>query len=114
MLRIRTQRVLLEEIIVLSSCDHVGCVNDTKGPTESETRVLAHSSKYNATARASPQYVVKGTGDTLGVDDYDRKGRGAGAQHLQFLVPGDQGFHRALAAEQEVSKQQREDAACCC
>jgi hypothetical protein len=65
-------RVPLEEIAVLSSCGHAGCLNDVKTAAESETCVYARSGKCKAAARVLN--IVKG--DTLGVDDYEREGKG--------------------------------------
>jgi hypothetical protein len=61
-----------EEIAVLSSCGHAGCYNDIKFAAESETCVYARSGKCKAAARVLN--IVKG--DTLGVDDYERNGKG--------------------------------------
>jgi len=65
-------RVPLEEIAVLSSCGHAGCYNDVKAAAESETCVYARSGRCKAAARVLN--IVKG--DTLGVDDYERDGKG--------------------------------------
>jgi hypothetical protein len=65
-------RVPLEEIAVLSSCGHTGCFNDVKAAAENETCVYARSGKCKAAARVFN--IVKG--DTLGVDDYEREGKG--------------------------------------
>ncbi|KAH9975966.1 hypothetical protein BGW80DRAFT_1168904 [Lactifluus volemus] len=65
-------RVPLEEIAVLSSCGHAGCFNDVKAAAESETCVYARSGKCKAAARVLN--IIKG--DTLGVDDYEREGKG--------------------------------------
>ncbi|KAN0130961.1 hypothetical protein V8E53_011339 [Lactarius tabidus] len=66
------QRVPLEEIAVLSSCGHAGCYNDVKAAAENETCVYARSGQCKAAARVLN--IVKG--DTLGVDDYERDGKG--------------------------------------
>lgn len=66
------ERVPLEEIAVLSSCGHAGCYNDLKVAAESETCVYARSGRCKAAARVLN--IVKG--DTLGVDDYERDGKG--------------------------------------
>jgi hypothetical protein len=66
------ERVPLEEIAVLSSCGHAGCYNDVKAAAESETCVYARSGRCKAAARVLN--IVKG--DTLGVDDYERDGKG--------------------------------------
>ncbi|KAI9440567.1 hypothetical protein H4582DRAFT_2110717 [Lactarius indigo] len=60
------ERVPLEEIAVLSSCGHAGCYNDVKAAAENETCVCK--------AAARVLNIVKG--DTLGVDDYERDGKG--------------------------------------
>jgi SNF2 family DNA or RNA helicase len=65
-------RVPLEEIAVLSSCGHAGCYNDVKAAAESETCVYARSGRCKSAARVLN--IVKG--DTLGVDDYERDGKG--------------------------------------
>jgi len=65
-------RVPLEEIAILSSCGHAGCYNDVKSAAESETCVYARSGRCKAAARVLN--IVKG--DTLGVDDYEREGKG--------------------------------------
>ena len=61
-----------EEIAILSSCGHAGCFNDVKSAAESETCVYARSGRCKAAARVLN--IVKG--DTLGVDDYEREGKG--------------------------------------
>ena len=66
------ERVPLEEIAVLSSCGHAGCYNDVKAAAENETCVYARSGQCKAAARVLN--IVKG--DTLGVDDYERDGKG--------------------------------------
>jgi len=66
------ERIPLEEIAVLSSCGHAGCYNDVKAAAESETCVYARSGRCKAAARVLN--IVKG--DTLGVDDYERDGKG--------------------------------------
>ncbi|KAI0305877.1 hypothetical protein B0F90DRAFT_1694134 [Multifurca ochricompacta] len=66
------ERIPLEEIAVLSSCGHAGCFNDVKPAAEGETCVYARSGRCKAAARVLN--IVKG--DTLGVDDYDRDGKG--------------------------------------
>ena len=66
------ERVPLEEIAVLSSCGHAGCYNDVKAAAENETCVYARSGRCKAAARVLN--IVKG--DTLGVDDYERDGKG--------------------------------------
>lgn len=65
-------KVPLEEIAILSSCGHAGCYNDVKSAAESETCVYARSGRCKAAARVLN--IVKG--DTLGVDDYEREGKG--------------------------------------
>ncbi|KAH9072095.1 hypothetical protein EDB83DRAFT_2361141 [Lactarius deliciosus] len=66
------ERVPLDEIAVLSSCGHAGCYNDVKAAAENETCVYARSGRCKAAARVLN--IVKG--DTLGVDDYERDGKG--------------------------------------
>jgi hypothetical protein len=66
------ERVPLEEIAILSSCGHAGCYNDVKAAAESEACVYARSGQCKAAARVLN--IVKG--DTLGVDDYERDGKG--------------------------------------
>ncbi|KAI9454431.1 hypothetical protein F5148DRAFT_1326581 [Russula earlei] len=66
------ERVPLEEIAVLSSCGHAGCYNDVRAAAETETCVYARSGRCKAAARVLN--IVKG--DTLGVDDYERDGKG--------------------------------------
>ncbi len=53
-------------------CGHAGCYNDVKAAAESETCVYARSGRCKAAARVLN--IVKG--DTLGVDDYKRDGKG--------------------------------------
>jgi SNF2 family DNA or RNA helicase len=65
-------KIPLEEIAILSSCGHAGCYNDVKSAAESETCVYARSGRCKAAARVLN--IVKG--DTLGVDDYEREGKG--------------------------------------
>jgi hypothetical protein len=66
------ERVPLEEIAVLSSCGHAGCYDDVKSAAETETCVYASSGQCKAAARVLN--IVRG--DTLGVDDYERDGKG--------------------------------------
>jgi hypothetical protein len=66
------EQVPPEEVAVLSSCGHAGCYNDIKSAAESENCVYARSGKCKAAARVLN--IVKG--DTLGVDDYERDGKG--------------------------------------
>jgi hypothetical protein len=66
------ERVPLEEIAVLSSCGHAGCYDDVKSAAERETCVYASSGQCKAAARVLN--IVRG--DTLGVDDYERDGKG--------------------------------------
>ncbi|TFK48552.1 hypothetical protein OE88DRAFT_1664437 [Heliocybe sulcata] len=61
-----------DEIAVLSSCGHTGCYECVKEHAAAEECVAAHSSGCRAAARIIN--VVKG--DTLGVDDEEREGRG--------------------------------------
>ncbi|KAI0272498.1 hypothetical protein BC834DRAFT_817628 [Gloeopeniophorella convolvens] len=65
-------RVPLEEIAILSSCGHGGCYNDVKAAADKETCVYARSGQCKAAARVLN--IVRG--DTLGVDDYEREGKG--------------------------------------
>jgi hypothetical protein len=64
--------VPLEEITVLSSCGHTGCFNDVKAAAENETCIYARSGKCKAAAHVLN--IIKG--NTLGVDDYECKGKG--------------------------------------
>jgi hypothetical protein len=64
--------VPLEEIAVLSSCGHTGCLTCVKACAEKEECVYAASGACKSAARVIN--VVKG--DTLGVDDEERDGRG--------------------------------------
>jgi hypothetical protein len=66
------ERVPLEEIAILSSCGHAGCYDDVKSAAEMETCVYARSGQCKAAARVLN--IVRG--DTLGVDDYERDGKG--------------------------------------
>lgn len=88
--------VPLEEIAILSSCGHAGCYNDVKAAAENETCVYARSGRCKAAARVLN--IVKG--DTLGVDDYEREGKGKHygmklekAIHLIKYVPHGVSFH---------------------
>lgn len=65
-------KVSLEEIAVLSSCGHTGCMKCVVACAEREECVYAKSGACKAAARILN--VVKG--DTLGVDDVERDGRG--------------------------------------
>ncbi|CCM02538.1 uncharacterized protein FIBRA_04640 [Fibroporia radiculosa] len=64
--------VPISEIAVLSSCGHMGCLKCVMECAEKEECVYAASGKCKAAARVLN--VVKG--DTLGVDDEARDGRG--------------------------------------
>ncbi|KAF8637647.1 hypothetical protein AX17_002715 [Amanita inopinata Kibby_2008] len=70
--RCRRDRVPVEEIAVLSSCGHMGCLTCVKTCAEKEECVYAASGACKSAARVIN--VVKG--DTLGVDDEERDGRG--------------------------------------
>ncbi|KAI0317160.1 hypothetical protein OF83DRAFT_1059143 [Amylostereum chailletii] len=65
-------RVPLDEIAVLSSCGHTGCYGCVKACADNEECVYAASGACSAAARVLN--IVKG--DTLGVDDEERDGRG--------------------------------------
>ena len=66
------EQVPIEDIAVLSSCGHMGCYKCVKECADREECVYATSGACRAAARALN--VVKG--DTLGVDDEARDGRG--------------------------------------
>ena len=66
------KEVPVENIAVLSSCGHMGCYDCVKACAEREECVYAASGACRAAARVLN--VVKG--DTLGVDDEARDGRG--------------------------------------
>ena len=65
-------KVPIEDIAVLSSCGHTGCMKCVMACAEREECVYAKSGACKAAARVLN--VVKG--DTLGVDDVERDGRG--------------------------------------
>ncbi|KAL5513360.1 hypothetical protein ACEPAH_3759 [Sanghuangporus vaninii] len=66
------QNVTIEDIAVLSSCGHTGCMKCVMSHAEREECVYAQSGACKAAARVIN--VVKG--DTLGVDDVARDGSG--------------------------------------
>lgn len=66
------KRVPIEDIAVLSSCGHTGCMSCVMSCAEREECVYAQSGACKAAARVLN--VVKG--DTLGVDDVSRDGNG--------------------------------------
>ncbi|THH03097.1 hypothetical protein EW145_g6533 [Phellinidium pouzarii] len=66
------QNVPIEDIAVLSSCGHTGCMKCVMSCAEREECVYAQSGACKAAARVLN--VVKG--DTLGVDDVSRDGNG--------------------------------------
>ncbi|TFY81373.1 hypothetical protein EWM64_g2645 [Hericium alpestre] len=65
-------QIPLDEIAVLSSCGHTGCLTCVKACASNEECVYAASGACKAAARALN--IVKGS--TLGVDDEERDGRG--------------------------------------
>ena len=65
-------KIPIEELAVLSSCGHTGCETCVMAAAEKEECVYASSGKCTAAARVLN--VVKG--ETLGVDDEARDGRG--------------------------------------
>ncbi|KAH7915282.1 hypothetical protein BJ138DRAFT_1122797 [Hygrophoropsis aurantiaca] len=65
-------KVPMDEVAVLSSCGHMGCMNCVKLCADREECVYAISGDCKAAARSLN--VVKG--DTLGVDDEARDGKG--------------------------------------
>lgn len=66
------QNVPIEEVAVLSSCGHTGCMECVKACAEKEECVYAASGSCKAAARVLN--VIKG--DTLGVDDAARSASG--------------------------------------
>jgi hypothetical protein len=66
------EEVPIDEVAVLSSCGHMGCLECVKASAEKEECVYAASGACNFAARVLN--VVKG--DTLGVDDEVRDGSG--------------------------------------
>ena len=62
----------MDEVAVLSSCGHTGCLTCVKLCAETEECVYAASGVCKAAARVLN--IVKG--DTLGVDDLARDGKG--------------------------------------
>lgn len=66
------KNVPIEDIAVLSSCGHTGCMKCVLRCAENEECVYAKDGSCRAAARVLN--VVKG--DTLGVDDVERDGRG--------------------------------------
>ncbi|KAI0042198.1 hypothetical protein FA95DRAFT_1682698 [Auriscalpium vulgare] len=64
--------VPIEEIAVLSSCGHTGCYTCVKAAADREECVYAASGACKAAARVLN--IVRG--DTLGVDDVERDGKG--------------------------------------
>ncbi|EJD08575.1 uncharacterized protein FOMMEDRAFT_102039 [Fomitiporia mediterranea MF3/22] len=66
------QKIPIEDIAVLSSCGHIGCIKCVMSCAEREECVCAQSGGCNAAARVLN--IVKG--DTLGVDDVARDGTG--------------------------------------
>ncbi|KZT11359.1 uncharacterized protein LAESUDRAFT_642051 [Laetiporus sulphureus 93-53] len=68
----RRDQVPIEEVAVLSSCGHMGCIACVTEHAEREECVYAASGACKAAARVLN--VVKG--DTLGVDDEQRDGQG--------------------------------------
>lgn len=65
-------KVPIEDVAVLSSCGHTGCMKCVMACAEREECVYASEGACRAAARVLN--VVKG--DTLGVDDVERDGRG--------------------------------------
>ncbi|TFY66733.1 hypothetical protein EVG20_g4345 [Dentipellis fragilis] len=70
--RCEREKVPLDEIAVLSSCGHTGCLTCVKACADNEECVYAASGACKAAARVLN--IVKGS--TLGVDDEEREGRG--------------------------------------
>lgn len=66
------EHIPIEEVAVLSSCGHTGCLNDVTACADREECVYAASGSCKAAARVLN--VVKG--DTLGVDDAQRNSSG--------------------------------------
>ncbi|KAF8845040.1 hypothetical protein BDN67DRAFT_893327 [Paxillus ammoniavirescens] len=66
------EEIPMEEVAVLSSCGHTGCMTCVRQSADREECVYAASGKCNAAARILN--IVKG--EALGVDDEARDGRG--------------------------------------
>ncbi|PCH36338.1 hypothetical protein WOLCODRAFT_166855 [Wolfiporia cocos MD-104 SS10] len=68
----KREAIPIEEVAVLSSCGHMGCIKCVTECADREECVYAASGACNAAARVLN--IVKG--DTLGIDDEARDGRG--------------------------------------
>ncbi|KAG0709412.1 hypothetical protein DFH29DRAFT_842204 [Suillus ampliporus] len=68
----KRSEIPMDEVAVLSSCGHMGCMKCVKEAADREECVYHPSNQCNAAARALN--IVKG--ETLGVDDEARDGRG--------------------------------------